>query len=479
MADQFYRFRRIESLLEYNELENQSVFFAAPENLNDPMEGFRDVYWKGDFVVWKNFFRHYLLCLERLCSLALISGEDHPISASDMPVFFGEEDFPTDKYRKQFDAISVRFFENKKLTLLIKSISNRSSKIRRDELYFYFSLIHGLALEVIFKSYQDNGLVQEMDWISSSFDDAIDSLKDNEFFNILESDEFVGIGRNLATHIFKAQRDIHSQIDLINRHNGNVDDSKKNRNLVFFDFPAEYISQIENLIFPEWYTACFMTECTNSSTWGHYGDNHSGVCLIFDAEVIDDSSYLKLKDLIGLGSSGKIYGDRNHKFYPINYVSGYGEIDFFRMLGRVPVSKLRSMWYSIDSDVSECADGIFSDEDGWRNKYWQDFYRDITKKSKDWLYENEYRLILTSNLHDYSNERDRALTYDFKSLKGIIFGIKATIEHKLKIIEIIQRKCIENRRDDFKFYQAYYCSDGDCIKHKELSLLRLNKSDMK
>ena len=79
MKKEFYRFRRINSLIgEFEELENQSIYFAEPESLNDPMEGFRDMYWRGDFIVWRNLFRHYLLCLERLCSLLIISGESTP-----------------------------------------------------------------------------------------------------------------------------------------------------------------------------------------------------------------------------------------------------------------------------------------------------------------------------------------------------------------------------------------------------------------
>jgi hypothetical protein len=70
MSNEFYRFRRISSLIgEFKKLENQSIYFAEPDSLNDPMEGFRDMYWSGDYIVWKNLFRHYLLCLERLCGL--------------------------------------------------------------------------------------------------------------------------------------------------------------------------------------------------------------------------------------------------------------------------------------------------------------------------------------------------------------------------------------------------------------------------
>jgi hypothetical protein len=28
------------------------------------MEGFRDIFWRGDQIVWRNLLRHYVLCLE-------------------------------------------------------------------------------------------------------------------------------------------------------------------------------------------------------------------------------------------------------------------------------------------------------------------------------------------------------------------------------------------------------------------------------
>src|SRR5690606_29889412 len=127
----FYRFRRINSLLgEFEELENQSTYFAEPESLNDPMERLRDTYWRGDFIVWRNFFRHYLLCLERLCSLLIISGEEYPITTAHMPVFSGEEDFPTPMYQELFVNITNKFFDNESLIKLIESISKRTTPVR-------------------------------------------------------------------------------------------------------------------------------------------------------------------------------------------------------------------------------------------------------------------------------------------------------------------------------------------------------------
>ena len=62
---EFFRFRSIEQLLgdKYQELERLTIYFASPEELNDPMEGFRDIVWSGDKIVWTNLFKHYVHCL--------------------------------------------------------------------------------------------------------------------------------------------------------------------------------------------------------------------------------------------------------------------------------------------------------------------------------------------------------------------------------------------------------------------------------
>jgi hypothetical protein len=130
----------------------------------------------------------------------------------------------------------------------------------------------------------------------------------------------------------------------------------------------------------------------------------------------------------------------------------------------------------MDGVRSRCADHIINDEQKWRDQYWKNFYRDITIKSKDWAYENEHRLILSSSFDSFADPKDRSLTYDFKSLKGIIFGIKTKTEDKLEIIKIIESKCRENNRDDFKFYQARYSPQDKCILHSELTLLNFSET---
>ena len=52
-------------------------------------------------------------------------------------------------------------------------------------------------------------------------------------------------------------------------------------------------------------------------------------------------------------------------------------------------------------------------------------------------------------------------------MRGLIFGINTTDEDKVKIFEIIQKKCAEYKRKDFEFYQAYYSNTNKNIQFKK------------
>jgi hypothetical protein len=40
------------------------------------VEGFKDIFWQGDGIVWTNLLRHYLLCLMQTTSITAMTGKD-------------------------------------------------------------------------------------------------------------------------------------------------------------------------------------------------------------------------------------------------------------------------------------------------------------------------------------------------------------------------------------------------------------------
>ena len=69
-----FRLRSTDALLgTHEELRRQEIYFGRPSELNDPVEGFTDVSWLGDQILWGNLIRHYLLCLSWYATYWLIS----------------------------------------------------------------------------------------------------------------------------------------------------------------------------------------------------------------------------------------------------------------------------------------------------------------------------------------------------------------------------------------------------------------------
>ena len=56
-----YRFRDAQKLLAYKELENSEIYFSPYDQLNDPMEGFLNVFWQGDTIAWIGLIKHFIL----------------------------------------------------------------------------------------------------------------------------------------------------------------------------------------------------------------------------------------------------------------------------------------------------------------------------------------------------------------------------------------------------------------------------------
>ena len=462
---EFFRFRSIKSLLEeYEELEKQTIYFASPEEMNDPMEGFRDIVWSGDKIVWTNLFRHYVYCVHRTCLLFTLIGGDKQLDADPVQIFGPWDERVMSQDKDLFDDIWTRFLNVPQIQAIIEAIANIKRKIRYRDMLYYLRVVHFVVLEEILKSYVAHGFMSQ-----SKMPRLAEELNDSSMLEVLlysirvtqgTEDTELSDDALLPLEIIDNNENIFRQYHSRTISNGILE---KNDRFVRFDFPKAYLEQLERLLWPKWYTACFMKSCHNSSVWGNYGDNHKGVCLIFEAEEANKSKNLELCQLTGKNV-------KTMPFRKVRYKNKTGEVDFFRSIGRLTVAALMNLWYTDrEGNISECASHIRpdGDEDVWRKSYWANFFRDITIKTKDWEYEQEYRLILEDGLSEFDDMRDRTLTYNFNSLKGIVFGLNTSDEDKQRIIKIIEEKCRKNNRVDFKLYQAYYShKDGDIRKYE-------------
>lgn len=465
-----YRFRSVTNLLgDYQELEKQSIFFASPELLNDPAEGFRDIYFKGDSVLWGNLFKNYLLCVVDVALSYFYYGEAKEIEFN-VATLATENDIPFE-LKDVWSAICSGFLGDKFVVLLLNNIVKYRSNVSQYELSYYISYLHPIALSCVFEQFNKAGIIRFN--TTSAANIAEKNILDEAFFKSI-NDMFDRHGEELVDEIFINHQLHAQQFFLVHEHVNNIQLS--NKKLLLSGLPFFYIRYIEQFMYPNWFTACFMSSATNSSVWGNYGDNHTGVCLIYNTELnSQDEHCLRLYNyIVGYSSSsdGPILGDAQFKFYSVRYTHKQDQLNFFESLGRLPIPIVNDQW--LTDDNGRRSDNFLTFNSEWRNKYWNGFYPSITQKTRDWEYENEHRLIINNMSGSYSPP-GVALNYDFKSLKGIIFGIKTTDENKLKIIEVVKRKIHENNHYDFRFHQAYYCRHSGEIKSKELELLTFSK----
>ena len=465
---ELYRLRTMDRLFgDSQELENQTIYFASTKELNDPTEGLLDIIWHGDRIAWTNVFRHYLYCLHMTYVHFRVIGETKTLQPHDIPVMSDIGQDTTPATLNLFEDICGRVFKKTDLNEFIAKIVDAKRTVHRDEILFYLQLLHDTALQKIQAAHIDHGLLADGEG-GKTFPPVFRHVhKMIDLIPQIESKRVLDIMFETSSRIIEEMFFGYKYI----RRSESTNNITVNQQLLICDFPKVYLAQLERLLFPDWYVACFMRDYRNSATWGHYGDNHKGACLIFRAETPSGRNSLTLNQLNGYSNNRELWKTSPMNFSEVKYGDKSGEIDFFRSIGRLPEEKLIEVWYSdIDGNLSECSDHLGTNTDSWRKNHWNTFYAKTTIKTRDWEYEQESRLILYSLIGDLSEPEYRKLTYNFSSLKGVIFGIRTPDFDKLKIIETIQKKCQEKNRTDFGFFQAYYCHETGGIKKYQLGL---------
>jgi hypothetical protein len=435
-----YRFRPIFNLLDgYHELDKQEIFFAAPHQLNDPMEGFRDIFWQGDYIVWENLLKNYVDCVAHIYILTLAGVKN--LTIDNIPL----HPYPNLKATPEQLALGYKirekFFSHTFIQSLPRSLERRKQPVRRGELLSYLSYVHHYAIDAaegqVVPAVFNFDLAGMNEMLSKTGDLA-------DLANRFEEENMDGPERVesffLITNLIKQSYALEASA-----------------NFLLNDLPELFVNKLETLLYPNWYSASFLSECTNSAVWGYYGDGHKGACLMYEG---------KEKDKLQIG------GMYPQTFRKMRYHNKHESIDYFRSIGRPPQAYLESNWYTDSKgNISACADHLYTDFEKWRKAHWKSFYDSLTIKLKEWRYEKEYRLIIEELVGDFSKDESRSLKYQFEELKGIIFGIKTTPQDKQKIISIIKNKCAQADRKDFEFYQAFYDKKSGLIDKLKLNIV--------
>jgi len=476
MIDHLYRYRPIEAVLgKFDELERQEIYFSAPAELNDPMEGFKDLFWSGDRIVWENFLRHYILCLQETAIHAL-AGPDLDNHVLDNLVFSVPDSLPHAPIRTIYKRLSEAFLNDAAVKTFLRVVSSRSTPIRQNELTSYLRSLHPFALGAIFKEFVDHGVLPSTSFMNGPTPEILrqNAMKMMEgVANLPKADIST---ERLSEALFAANEGVASQTHLIFEY---TLPDRRNRSMALLTryFPTSYVRALDKLVHRDWYVSCFSASATNPSMWGTYGQGHRGVCLKFKTPPNSNEEptlTIKRVTAISASTSGskEIESFIQHPLQKVVYSQDYPAIDFFRSLGTIRQTHMDSFWYrDSDGTFSSCRDAVYENEAAWRDQYWKTFTASTLCKTPEWSHEEEYRMLVHSG-GDMREKEKRKLKYRFEDLAGIVFGIRTDTEDKLKIMRIVDRKCAEAGREDFEFSEIRYVTTEAKFIQFSLGLLK-------
>jgi hypothetical protein len=473
-----YRYRRIDQLLgKHRELESQEIDFASPAELNDPMEGFQDVFWEGDRILWKNLVKHYILCLTQAVSIFHIAGADFEPAQVVATLHWSASTLPTPMLKEFHEQTCAAFFAEEGVEECINLLARVRTRVRREELAFYLSGLHGIALHKIMIGLIKKGRFKQAEMPPLPEDatkKAIERI--HNFLSHIQREHMDE--KQILPLLFGTGSRMLQQMALLH-YVQNAGKPNSGWGFLSFEFTDFYCRNIQAILYPSWYAACFVGNPNHAAMWAHYSDAHRGVCLKFRTETNSDGKpAVTLNGAMGRshssnGTSTVIQGELKLELNKINYGNSFPEIDFFRSLGRFPIPVLNKDWYFDSGEFSDTGRNVFADEQSWRDRYWANLRLVTTTKFSDWEHEDEYRLVVNTLLEQHMDKDSRIFRYNFSDLEGIIFGMNTSMEDKVEIVKIIDQKCAQTGRKEFEFLQANYSSGTNVFEVFPLRLIKL------
>lgn len=466
-----YHYRPMKSAL--LEIEKGTLHFATREELNDPIEGYVSVFWQGDKAAWEGLFRNYICSVNQAIQLYLLQGDENMLHHRTLVVDLHQfDDVPLGKI---FKDLGDTFLGDEEIQRLASFYGNHRLRVQEKELQFILGFIHKKAVILCLQKWIDCKVISSEE--GSKLFEIFENSKEIPFpFDSMEKELLDDKQREIiAEAAGRISEDITERQyiafgmkdeDFLYGERPRSDEphteetaaatarQRRNWMLVVGGFPRVYITQLKDLIYPESYVVCFSGKNDDSAMWGNYADCHRGVCLVYESDEL-----------------GEVKGDDFSipiHVKPVHYGGDLLERNFFETLGRLTM-KQAATWLTGTEGISACYN-VFSDDQTWRDKYWETFEAKTYRKLKTWEHESEYRLALSNTFYEFDS---RNLRYDYKALKGIIFGINTSEYDKKRIVEKLLAHADE--LTDFTFYQAEYDSEAQRIKIRKKEFWEIEK----
>lgn len=477
--ERYYRFRSAERLLgrpacgdtpaRPGELDELTIYFASPHELNDPLEGHRETYFYGDHIVWRNLIKHYTLLLYASVVDVYTDSGDGIIKYPRLK----PEDFHGES-RETVETAIKKVLSNREISSYIKALAETMRKVSRAELVAHLHTMHTAILTLILNELSKHFELPEAARYASHIHSFLHfiELRANKIIKeraIPNTEEYADIATKIRQQSLRANalRDEELSAGLLR---------------IFINYPQHFAEQIDYLVFPHWYVACFMKSCANSSIWGSYGDNHKGVCLVYkpdNAAGVDALTFQGLPfEFVKNQNQGKpkdqwfLNMPMSLPLMEVKYHSEFTAVNFFTSPHNEQPEWIDSYWYrDEDGSASSCAAWMANDDEKIYSEHRHLFWKSLTTKTAHWENETECRILIAGL--PWTRE-ERQIKFSFHQLEGIIFGINTPDNVKVKIIKKIAEHCKSHRRSDFKFFQARFNDSYTEIQQDLLKFIRFD-----
>jgi len=436
-----------------DEIKNEEIFFGSPKENNDPVEGISNLYFKGDRIIWMNLFEHYLFHLFRIFGMAIVGScelkkeeicvRETPYLYEQLPVYKRYKEMCSDVFKDENFLSLFKFLEDEKFLSLF-NFFKKNKKIYKKELFFIFQQFHIISCYYLFSSLLSLYGNEDPKQQKSKHYQFIK----NEKFYLKETIEFLAKKRFFEPMVFDKP-----SIEIIEFGSNTLRNSFLNvpfqkgsedeKNYLFYMcfFPMFYLDSLEEMLFPQYRLASFSLVNDDLKLWSDYAEGHKGVCCIFAPEIIGDKNYLHIKE----------YG--NVELHNIKYKKKLQSDNFFK-INRWFFPGNKFWLFDQENNNPTKMISIYRNHGVFLKKLEKRIIERMTTKFEDYKLEQEVRIIRECDPFLSTQINGKVLHFDFKQLKGIIFGINTPFEIKKKIYKIVKSKIQKDDSENFKFYTA-------------------------
>ena len=438
------------------ELEDGAFYFAEPAELNDPLEGYLKIYWQGDAPAWQGLLKNFVCSLfynlqTYLLTARHFQGVSREKFFGDLQsknILFDSHRFEDSPLSQIFRELGEQFLTQDKVREVVEFYGDDKIKCYGREMEFILPTVIDAAFTICVGKCKQLGLIHAD--FDGSFFDVEYEISFAELKNIDDDarkqriDELENLNCDMMESGLLGLK--------LNRRPSDTRYLFKQHMLwLRFIFPRTYVEQLKEIMYPNGYVVCFSDTPTNSAMWGNYADNHRGVCFIYETESIDGREFIN-------------FAAKSLEVKPVKYCRQVIERNFFDTLRHLSFLRAEDWLTGLGGRKSKKLTAPESSA-GYDTDYQEKFYRKMT----DWHHEREYRIFLADRFYRYADKFARHWKYDSKTLMGLVFGIRTTLDDKLELLRKLARlgKSVGN----FDFFQAEYDDETQIISIREKLLL--------